>query len=158
MKFNGSAGATALVGMAGFVGLSSVDVDGELHISVETTAARVACASCGVMAKGHGRRRVKVRDLAMGGRPTVLCWAKRIWRCADSDCEVATWSETSDHVEASGTLTVRAEAVIYEGALLVKSAGQFYRPAPLRPAGSWGAGGVAPSISRLRHRPGEAGS
>jgi transposase len=118
VKFNGSAGAAALVGMDGFVVLSSVEVDGELHISLETTAARVACASCGVMATGHGRRRVKVRDLAMGGRPTVLCWAKRIWRCADSDCEVATWSETSDHVEASGTLTVRA------GAELCRSVGE----------------------------------
>ncbi len=112
MRFNGSAGATALVGMPGFVVGEVSDVDGELHLAVETTVSVTACAGCGVRATGHGRRRVKVRDLPVSGRPTVLCWAKRLWRCKDPDCEVVTWSETSEHVEASGLLTVRAGAEV----------------------------------------------
>ncbi|HWF20811.1 MAG TPA: ISL3 family transposase [Acidimicrobiales bacterium] len=110
MKFNGSAGATALVGMPGFVVGASRVVDGELHLDVETTASMTACPECGVRAVGHGRRRVKIRDLPISGRPTVLCWAKRIWRCKDPDCATATWSETSEAVEPSGLLTVRAGA------------------------------------------------
>jgi hypothetical protein len=31
-------------------------------------------------AVGHGRRRLKVRDLPMADRAVVLVWAKRLWR------------------------------------------------------------------------------
>jgi hypothetical protein len=72
VKFNGSAGATALVGMAGFVVGGSRLVDGELHLQVETTASMATCPDCGVRAVGHGRRRVKIRDLPISGRPTVF--------------------------------------------------------------------------------------
>lgn len=108
MKFNGSSGATALVGMPGFVVGVQVVVDGEWWLSVETGADTAGCAGCGSRAVGHGRRRVKVRDLAISGRPVVLCWSKRVWRCPDQDCEVGTWTETSDAVEPGGSLTVRA--------------------------------------------------
>lgn len=125
MKFNGSGGATALIGMSGFVVGAQVDVDGEWHLAVETTADRAACRACGCWAVGHGRRRVRVRDLPVSGRPVVLCWAKRIWRCPDRDCETRTWTETSPAVEPSGLLTVRAAARICEmvGAELVSVAG-----------------------------------
>jgi transposase len=79
-------------------------------LQVETTADVVGCAGCGTRAVGHGRRRVKVRDLPMAGRPVVLVWAKRLWRCPDSDCEVSTWSETSDAIAPRASLSERARA------------------------------------------------
>jgi hypothetical protein len=45
---------------------------------VETTEDRAWCPTCGVRAVGHGRRRVKVRDLPIADRPVVLVWAKRL--------------------------------------------------------------------------------
>lgn len=88
-----SQGATALLGMPGFVVGAQMKLDGELWLYVETTADVVGCSSCGTKAVGHGRRRVRVRDLPMAGRDVVVVWAKRIWRCGDADCEVRTWSE-----------------------------------------------------------------
>jgi transposase len=112
VKFKGSSGATALVGMSGFVVGAQLEVDGEWWLSVQTTAEVAGCKECGTRAVGHGRRRVRVRDLPVSGRPTVLCWAKRIWRCPDPDCEVGTWTETSPAVEPGGLLTVRAAVEI----------------------------------------------
>jgi transposase len=87
-------------------------VDGELHLEVETTAVVAGCPGCGVVAERHGRRPVLVRDLPVSGRPTVLCWSKRLWRCPERDCATKTWTETSEVVEASGLLTLRAGAEI----------------------------------------------
>jgi transposase len=102
--------ATALLGMPGFVVGVQELIDGEWWLWVETTADRAACAECGTWAVGHGRRRVAVRDLPIAGRPVVLCWAKRIWRCADGDCERRTWSETSSQIRPRAVLTERARA------------------------------------------------
>lgn len=108
MGFDPSVGATALIGMPGFVVGGQELVDGEWHLTVQTTAATAGCAGCGTRAVGHGRRRVKVRDLPVAGVAVVLCWAKRIWRCPEPACETATWTETSPAVEPGGLLTVRA--------------------------------------------------
>ena len=105
-----SAGATVLLGMAGFVVGAQVVVAGELHLFVETVVDTAACAGCGSWAVGHGRRRVLVRDLAVSGRPTVLCWAKRIWCCPDGDCDVRSWTEISDAMPARAVLSWRAGA------------------------------------------------
>ena len=92
MGFERSDSAVALLGMEGFVLLAAAEVDGELHQLVETQAAVVGCRGCGTRAVSKGRRRTKVRDLSSGGRPVVVVWAKRIWRCPDADCDVKTWS------------------------------------------------------------------
>lgn len=107
-----SEGATALLGMPGFVVGAQTEVDGELWLHVETTQDRAWCPGCAVRAVGHGRRRVSVRDLPVGGRPVVLVWAKRLWRCAEPACEVATWSERSDAIGARASLTRRARVEI----------------------------------------------
>ena len=82
-----SQGVSALLGMPGMAVRAQMEVDGELWLAVETTAEVVWCAACGIRAVGHGRRRVKVRDLPVAGRPVVVVWDKRIWRCADPDCD-----------------------------------------------------------------------
>ncbi len=108
MEFERSDSAVAVLGMDGFVLLAAVEVDGELHQLVETEASVVGCFGCGTRALSKGRRRTKVRDLSCAGRPVVLVWAKRLWRCGDDDCDVKTWSETSPLIAARASLTERA--------------------------------------------------
>jgi len=106
--FERSESAVAVLGLEGFVLLAAVEVDGELHQLVETEATVVGCARCGTRAVSKGRRRTRLRDLASGGRPVVVVWAKRLWRCPDADCEVNSWSETSPLIAARASLTERA--------------------------------------------------
>ena len=107
---DGSSGATALLGMEGFAVLAMLEEDGELFLSVETTADVVGCPPCGVRAVGHGRSVTQVRDLPAGGRPVRLVWKKRKWICRDADCAAKSFTEKSDLVE--GSLTRRAAAEI----------------------------------------------
>jgi transposase len=110
--FHRSEGATALVAMPGFVVGAQIEVDGEWWLNVETTDDVVGCEACGTRAVGHGRRRVKIRDLPAAGRPVVLVWAKRIWRCPEPDCEVGTWTEDADEIGPRSSLSERARADI----------------------------------------------
>ncbi len=105
-----SEGATALVAMPGFAVGAQVEVDGEWWLYVETTAEVAGCRECGTRAVGHGRRRVKVRDLPIAGRPVVLIWAKRMWACPEPDCATRTWTETHPEIGARSGLTERARA------------------------------------------------
>ena len=105
MGFERSETDVAVLGLEGFVLLAAVEVDGELHQLVETGAAVVGCPGCGTRAVSKGRRRTKVRDLPSGGRPVMVVWAKRLWRCGDPDCEVSSWSETSPLIAARASLT-----------------------------------------------------
>jgi transposase len=112
---NGSgrdSGATALVGLDGFVVTAQTVHDGEHWLLVETTADRAWCAGCGVRAVGNGRRRVTVRDLSIAGVPTVIVWAKRTWRCREERCERGSWSETSTEIGVRASLTERARREI----------------------------------------------
>jgi len=83
-------------------------VDGELWLFVETTADVVGCSGCGTRAVGHGRARTLVRDLPISGRATVLCWAKRRWRCFEPDCGINTWSESTPEIRSRASMTERA--------------------------------------------------
>ncbi len=126
----GSRGATVLVGMPGLVVGVQELVAGELWLFVETIADVVGCSGCGTRAVGHGRARTAVRDLPVSGRPTVLMWAKRRWRCPDLDCEVRTWSETSPEIAARAVLTERArrrlaDMVNVDGDSIATAAAEF---------------------------------
>jgi transposase len=63
-----------------------------------------------VRATPHGRRMVRVRDLPIGGRPVVLAWRKRIWRCREPSCRVRTWTERAGAIRPRAVLTERARA------------------------------------------------
>ncbi len=97
MVDDGSA-ATAMLGLPGFVLLAVSEYAGECELAVATTAAEEFCRGCGVVARLHDRRPTWVRDLPAGGRPVVLIWVKRVWRCAEPACAVSTWSETSEEI------------------------------------------------------------
>ncbi len=100
--------ASRALGLPGFVVLSAAEYGGELEQLVETVEVEAFCRSCGVRAVAHGRRPTWVRDLACGGRPTVLTWHKRIWRCPEPRCATRTWTETSEAIRARSVLTERA--------------------------------------------------
>jgi transposase len=53
---------------------------------------------------------VRVRDLPIGGRPVVLAWRKRVWRCVEPACAVRTWTEQTVQVRPRAVLTERARA------------------------------------------------
>jgi hypothetical protein len=78
-----SASASRLLGLDGFQVFSAELVAGEWQLAVQTTATVVGCVGCGERATPHGRRAVRVRDLPAGGRPVVLWWRKRLWRCGE---------------------------------------------------------------------------
>ena len=105
-----SQGATALVGLPELVVGAQVLVDGEWWLYVETPWDVAACAACGTKAVGHGRTRSQVRDLPIVGVASVLVLARRRWRCGDAGCEVSTWSEHLDAIEARASMTERARA------------------------------------------------
>jgi len=100
--------ATRTLGLPGFVVLSAAEYGGELEQLIETVELEAFCRSCGVRAVAHGRRPTLVRDLACGGRPTLLTWHKQIWRCPEARCAARTWTETSEAIRARSVLTERA--------------------------------------------------
>jgi transposase len=105
-----SALASRLLGLDGFEVLAAEVVGGEWQLTVQTTATVVGCVGCGVRAELHGRRTVRVRDLPAGGRPVVLAWPKRIWRCREPACKVRTWTERVTAIRPRAVLTERARA------------------------------------------------
>jgi transposase len=105
-----SASASRLLGLDGFEVLATEVARGEWRLVVQTTAEFVGCPGCGVRAQAHGRRTVRVRDLPAGGRPVVLCWRKRIWRCREPACKVRTWTEQQAAIRPRAVLTERARA------------------------------------------------
>ncbi|MDQ1721411.1 MAG: transposase [Pseudonocardiales bacterium] len=107
MDGNGSA-ATAMLGLAGFVLLAVSELDGEVEQAIETTEGVVGCPGCGVLARLHDRRPVRVRDLPAAGRAVTLIWVKRVWRCLEPGCAVATWTERSEAIRPRASLTERA--------------------------------------------------
>ena len=110
MGQQGSASGSLLLDLDGLEVVSAEWVGGEWQLAVQTTARMVGCAGCGVRATPHGRRVVRVRDLPIGGRPVVLCWRKRIWRCGDPACSVRTWTERVAAIRPRAVLTERARA------------------------------------------------
>jgi transposase len=106
----GSASGSILLGLDGFEVTAAEVTDDEWRLAVQTTATPVGCAACGTQARPHARRTVRVRDLPMGGRPVVLAWRKRIWRCVEPACEVRTWTEQRVAIRPRAVLTERARA------------------------------------------------
>lgn len=101
-----------MLGLPGFVVLAVSDYAGELEQAIETTADLVGCPACGAVAQLHDRRPTWVRDLPSGGRPVMLVWVKRVWRCPYAECSKRTWTETSQAIAPRASLTQRARAEI----------------------------------------------
>ena len=102
-----SDGATALLGLDGFVVGAQLEESGEVWIVVETTEDVTGCALCGSRAIGNGRRVVRVRDLPAGDRPVVLVWRKRTWRCPATECQLNCFSEETDAIAPRASALLR---------------------------------------------------
>jgi transposase len=102
--------ATVALGLPGFVVVATGEYAGELELLVETTESVTGCPRCGVIARLHDRKPRSVRDLPSGGRPVILVWFKRVWRCQELRCAQRTWSETSPGIRPRAVLTERARA------------------------------------------------
>jgi transposase len=100
----------ALFGLDGFRVLAAADAGSELELLVETLAGVVPCPECGAVAQAKDRRAVWVRDLPIGGRPVVVCWHKRVWRCRHTLCPKKTWTEQHPAIQPRACLTERARA------------------------------------------------
>jgi transposase len=125
-----------LLGLAGFEVIDAGEVGGELHVQIQTVPERVGCPECGVVAVGHGRLRVRQRDLPMGGRPTVLIWRKRRWRCPAQTCARRTWTETRSALPSRRVLTGRAAAEV--ATLIAASTGTSVAAVAARFGVAWG--------------------
>jgi transposase len=99
-----------MLGLPGFRLLAVSEYAGEFEQAVETTETLVGCAGCGTPASLHDRRPSWVRDLPSAGRPVTIVWVKRVWRCPESLCPVATWTETSEAIRPRMSMTERARA------------------------------------------------
>jgi transposase len=106
----GSASGSILLDLDGFEVIAAEVVDQEWRLAVQSTATTVGCVACGSQARLHARRTVQVRDLPIGGRPLVLAWRKRIWRCVERTCAVKTWTEQQTAIRPRAVLTERARA------------------------------------------------
>jgi hypothetical protein len=107
---HGNASGSILLGLDGFEVTAAEVTDDEWRLAVQTTATTVGCAACGTQARLHARRTVRVRDLPIGGRPVVLTWRKRVWRCVEPACTVRTWTEQTVAIRPRAVLTERARA------------------------------------------------
>ena len=110
MGQHGSGSGSILLGLDGFEVTAAEVIDDEWRLAVQTSATTVGCAACGSQARLHARRTVRVRDLPIGGRPVVLAWRKRVWRCVEPACEVQTWTEQTVASRPRAVLTERARA------------------------------------------------
>ena len=110
MGQHGSASGSILLGLDGFEVVAAEVIDDEWWLAVQTTATTVGCGGCGTQARLHARRTVEVRDLPIGGRPVVLAWRKRVWRCVEPACAVRTWTEQRAAIRPRAVLTCRAWA------------------------------------------------
>jgi transposase len=98
------------LGARGFIVRDVVEVGDELVVAIETTTeVLVGCASCGTRARAKDRRRVRLRDVPIGGRGVQLEWHKRVWSCPKPECETNTWTEQRcDVAGARRVLSMRA--------------------------------------------------
>jgi transposase len=89
---------------------AQIDDQQRLVLTIESGQLEAACPRCGVLAVGHGRRVWMLHDAPCFGRPTLLRWLVRIWRCREPACAAGTFSEAHDVAPPRMVLTTRAVA------------------------------------------------
>ncbi|XXC82195.1 ISL3 family transposase [Arthrobacter sp. A5] len=88
--------------------ISAANAASRLLLHVETDQNTTGCPDCGVVAIGHGRRKVRLHDAPSLGRPVSLVWVKRVWRCPDTGCPRGTFTEEHALAGRRAKLTTRA--------------------------------------------------
>jgi transposase len=111
-----------LVGLNDMTVLDVIDGDGELVVSVESTALTAWCRGCGEPAQAQDRTTREVRDLACFGRAVRLVVVQRRWRCPRAWCPTRTWTEHLEVFCSTASMTRRA------GVEVCRQVGQHARP------------------------------
>lgn len=97
--------------LEGFTVLDTSEVDGRVEVLIELKAGAGVCPGCaGVSTQVHERTDVRVRDIAIHGKPTYLIWRKRRFRCERSECCRATFSEEHPEIPSRARSTARFRA------------------------------------------------
>ena len=101
METNATRMCALLVGLPDINVLGVEDEPTEpLRVHIETEPGVVGCAGCGTRAWLKDQRPATLVDLAAFGRPAVLVWHKRRWRCPDRSCETGTFTEQCTAIAA----------------------------------------------------------
>lgn len=101
-----------LVGIEGLAVTGVLEVGRRLEIEVELVARAGCCRWCGRASVAVKERPVvRVRDLPVAGRVTVLRWRKRRYRC--QACE-RTFTETHPQLPARQHVSARFRAHLFE--------------------------------------------
>ena len=83
------------------------DAVGAREVFIDTPALEAGCPACGVISsRVHQRTQQRVRDVPFDGQVTVW-WIKKRWRCDESLCAKATFTEHTEQVPPYARLTTR---------------------------------------------------
>lgn len=108
--------------LVGLPAITVIGVDNDngapLRVHVETVAEVAGCAGCGTRAWLKDQRPVELVDLPAFGRPAVLVWHKRRWRCWSP----AEWCKSAS-VISSTLLVSLAQAVMARGVSSLRGSG-----------------------------------
>jgi transposase len=100
-----------LVGLEGFAVTGVVEGRGRVELEVELAVRAGCCRWCGRSSLAVKERPVvRVRDLPIGGRSTVLCWRKRRFGCAACG---RTFTETHPALPARQHVSARFRAWLF---------------------------------------------
>jgi transposase len=101
-----------LLGLEGVIVLAVGELEGHLELLVELAAGAGCCRWCGRSSLAvKDRPVVRVRDLPVAGRATVLCWRKRRYAC---EVCARTFTETHPGLPARQRVTARFRAWLFE--------------------------------------------
>ena len=110
--------ATLLLGIEGLA-VRQVELieDGARVVHVATAdESASACPSCGVFSTSiKGRAITHPRDVPYGEAPIALVWHKRRWRCRESACPRASFTESLPAVPPRARLTTRLRSACGAG-------------------------------------------
>ena len=93
MERDSKAMAAMMLGIPGVRVLEIRDVSGEVRVELETIADEASCPSCGAVAEPCGSEVAGRPGLPAFGRPVLLAWRLREWRCSSATCSSSPWVE-----------------------------------------------------------------
>lgn len=105
---------SGLLGLEGFTVMSVEGRGDELELEVELVTAGGCCPGCGrASSEVKERPLVRVRDLPIAGRRTVLVWRKRRFRCCACAC---TFTDRHEELPSRQRVTRRFRRRLFERA------------------------------------------
>ena len=125
---------TRLLGLEGVEVVSVVldELDNPMLALVTAVETARCCPGCGQVSQHpHSWVRTRPRDLPVAGRPTVLTWTKRRWRCRNPGCGRATFTEHVPQIPPRHRLTARlrraAGAAVGDGGRTVEQSARDHK-------------------------------